>query len=754
MKRYNVILESQLEPEDKDVLWLWEKKLKQFRGTGWEDITGGEAPKVEVNEDDLSIEDNKIEFSDRKFDPANFSGMGYVILRKNIVEGKNILTSDMVSEKNTIYEIKYDFDLDGSTISMPEGSILKFNGGILRNGVLNDANIFSDKNSMIFDNVIVNSDNVYITWFDSAENIKKDATNAFKQAIRKSSQDFYKTIYVPKGSYNISSTLECMNIAIVGDSKYRENVKILFNTSADIPLFHVKNKPSSPLSEFVLKNLYVAGYYISTLERVGICVLNDETSPSLRLRIENCSIKRFSVGIKAYCLIDSIIKDTYIGYNYDGFLTYTPANNIGTSTTFDHCYIQVNLRHITIEPNSMLDLRFVNGTIFEEAKDYVIHVKGGMPYLLIDQCYFESNSYGHDWNGAIQDDENVKENILWIEASSDDVSARYYTYVISNSFVAGSNSWGKLGKVITANAGVIQITNNVFTRFKTIFDLVGGYTGRNTKFSITFNSSYFGGKAAQLFTEESLTLLYNTRDDLNIDYYSPDRIAGYINPVNIRYDGNSIVEDGIENAPGTAGITNNINIKKSGQCIASFNTAGVAIIGNTGSRASTQANAQSNSLCLLNGTDLTTRINQERDNKLHSYIQSMVHSLQTRLMTYVYRSDTGVFERKYLMDFKDISSTELSGKDPSLYRYIIYYLTDKSVLTISNGTNWVDFEGNPVLAQSSGTFDQKPSSALGIRIGFNYFCTDRQTEEGKSNGIMIYYKGDESWVDSLGREIN
>ena len=40
----------------------------------------------------------------------------------------------MLSETNTIYEIRYDFDLNGASLEMKEGCTLKFNGGSLANG--------------------------------------------------------------------------------------------------------------------------------------------------------------------------------------------------------------------------------------------------------------------------------------------------------------------------------------------------------------------------------------------------------------------------------------------------------------------------------------------------------------------------------------------------------------------------------------------------------------------------------------------
>ena len=79
---------------------------------------------------------NVLKFKDKKYNPANFSGDGYIILRKNIVDNKNILTADMISEKNTYYEVRYDFDLNGETIILPENTSLVFKGGHINNGTV------------------------------------------------------------------------------------------------------------------------------------------------------------------------------------------------------------------------------------------------------------------------------------------------------------------------------------------------------------------------------------------------------------------------------------------------------------------------------------------------------------------------------------------------------------------------------------------------------------------------------------------
>ena len=97
---------------------------------------------VQVDEEDTTTDKGKIKFKDRAYEPDKFSGKGYKILRKNIVcntetgESKNILTEDMINEPNTVYEIRYDFDLNDETITIPEGCVLQFEGGSFNNGTI------------------------------------------------------------------------------------------------------------------------------------------------------------------------------------------------------------------------------------------------------------------------------------------------------------------------------------------------------------------------------------------------------------------------------------------------------------------------------------------------------------------------------------------------------------------------------------------------------------------------------------------
>lgn len=70
-----------------------------------------------------------------------------------------------------------------------------------------------------------------------------------------------------------------------------------------------------------------------------------------------------------------------------------------------------------------------------------------------------------------------------------------------------------------------------------------------------------------------------------------------------------------------------------------------------------------------------------------------------------------------------------------------------------NGTAWVTADSSTTSAAKSGAFSDKPD-ASNIYVGFPYFCTNKQTAEGATDGIMIYHKGNNVWVDALGRVVS
>lgn len=162
---------------------------------------------------------NKIKqlvLGNRPYNPSEFSGKGYKVLEKNIqtVGGvkKNILTAIMLSEANTIYEIRYDFDLDGKTIEMKEGCTLKFCGGSLKNGNIkfNCTELAGTPNILCeFDGCIKNSV-LDITWFGAQKNDTNiDNAVIINKIINLNIETrISNVIYIPEGVFYIKSPIQ------------------------------------------------------------------------------------------------------------------------------------------------------------------------------------------------------------------------------------------------------------------------------------------------------------------------------------------------------------------------------------------------------------------------------------------------------------------------------------------------------------------------------------------------------------------
>ena len=167
--------------------------------------------------------------------PSQKTGLGYVILRKN----KSF--AEQVIYNNTIYEIGYDFDLDGETVSIPSNCILKFTGGSIDNGKLSSANskgfivkaeeyqIFGD--SLTFDvsnlrTCILNKE-VYAKWFgDMSES--SDSSIAIRKAIdavggSRFPVSYYPTIYLPPTNIYMYSTVEIDSYGVIIDGRHQRN---------------------------------------------------------------------------------------------------------------------------------------------------------------------------------------------------------------------------------------------------------------------------------------------------------------------------------------------------------------------------------------------------------------------------------------------------------------------------------------------------------------------------------------------------
>lgn len=204
------------------------------------------------DEEDLTTDGAVLSFKDRKYKPHNFSGLGRVILRKNIIKDgnnfKNILTQDMINQSNTIYEIRYDFDLNKEEIIIPKGCVLDFQGGSLNNGNIKGNFIIDDCGSVsipLFNNIQLESLNkyYYLSWF-VAKN--EDASFILNNICSK----LDKCIYIDK-TIKINNTIKCASgTKIQGIATMRNFITIpnTFNGDCVFKCFSDKNTAIASIS--------------------------------------------------------------------------------------------------------------------------------------------------------------------------------------------------------------------------------------------------------------------------------------------------------------------------------------------------------------------------------------------------------------------------------------------------------------------------------------------------------------------------
>lgn len=161
------------------------------------------------DEEDLTSVDQSgtdvLKFKNKAYAPLVFSGKGRTYLRKNITGGKNVLTSAMIADSNTIYHIQYDYDLNEQTLTIPAGCVLQFDGGSISNGTLvgNGSSIIAP-DIQIFDDITFDgtfNGNLNAMWVGAKPNDSAFDNSDILQSWLDSYSDFFSVIDWPLNTY-------------------------------------------------------------------------------------------------------------------------------------------------------------------------------------------------------------------------------------------------------------------------------------------------------------------------------------------------------------------------------------------------------------------------------------------------------------------------------------------------------------------------------------------------------------------------
>lgn len=529
---------------------------------------------VKLNPEDLQKNSSgQIEEANRAYDTSTFSGLGYRILRKNIQSNKNILTQSMINMPNTIYEIRYDFDLNGNTINIPDSCELKFVGGSLKNGIL-DGNftISSNKYNILIDIIAkgILNEEIPIEWFGGKaysywEDVQNgvDSNSALENAIQSNgsriitfNEGYYKitkTINLPpyitiKGNavnskyYNIRRT-STPNVPLSSKIYFNSEDEVLFNINnnyisiEDISLHGTRSSDAIHLIDsgysIKLKNvqIYVWRYGIY---RIWDHILRTGFSGSI---IDNCSFTELTGGIfidydesnagsELYFITSNDIRNTTFtvckafGVYYKS--NYSISNNIFKACTFSKIGYG----------NYELDLYNTFGCYAIKIESFQTStVNGGNK---IDSCYFEdiipyrtgTAIEGETTlsNGNIIPTDDTKYSTGIFYNCNIELDTTYYTNILKF-FRIDNNTSISIGNARIYSFNTI-FNNNVWRYTRLIYHEHSNIVPNYLNQSIVYNNNWRIATTSPLTGLVSYTL-YNDRFNALVINQLEDRFTDY-----------------------------------------------------------------------------------------------------------------------------------------------------------------------------------------------------------------------------------
>ena len=495
---------------------------------------GGTINNLADDEDLVSVDKGEslsvLKFADRAYNPDRFSGKGYKILRRNIIDGKNILTQEMINQPYTIYVVQYDFDLNGATITLPEGCMFDFQGGSISNGFLEGK---------------IENTHARPEWFHSPKD--EDWSAAIQQAL-----NVCPTVKLSDKIYNISkkivlniynSLIGCGHARSIILSQIDDGYAIYCNLDDDF------NPLSTPYATMQIKDLDIRYKYSGWQETEYL-----EYYPNAHaivsdgyINIENVFISHFNKII-----VFPVYADNVRLYNiraddrarlknpqYDAHKDFNVKwESNGDNTVIDNCYNMnfyfSNNPNITFRNGIQCGvyLYYANAFVFglhnEDTVHYKIRLQDSTSTFI--KCYFHRNPLNVDEKSIFTFKRESSSNFLIIQDCvfnnhgyvKDQVYIQEPTCIYvenKNADVRIINSYVS----VLSNHGDIYYKQNVFIKEKgTIYEVpsMNGryYNGIVCASSITNKLSYY-------FYENNISLIPAKR--IYFTYNNTLRIGDY-----------------------------------------------------------------------------------------------------------------------------------------------------------------------------------------------------------------------------------
>lgn len=306
----------------------------------------GDVTNAADEEDLTSDEHNLLKLKNRN----NLDGMGYIILRKNKT------FAEQLTQTNTIYEVRYNFDLNGEEVTIPEGCVLDFQGGSLNNGVVvGNSTVIVAHLVKIFDSVFLGGSFLgsgHPEWYGTIVGEKSVCLIESMTSLYKG----YSNIELQEGKYYVHSgkSIQCRSL----EGKGRNTIIEVTGYTDDYTPFILGRLGGSPT------------------ERTW-----NQTIRGLRIEMRELDVLRtscLSIGATTRCLIDNITC-----WNYAVRKSEFSATDLSNPENYCNYGIVVNG---AIELTSM--------TNFVSSGDIGVYFKTSADVFTMLNGYIESNNFG------------------------------------------------------------------------------------------------------------------------------------------------------------------------------------------------------------------------------------------------------------------------------------------------------------------------------------------------------------------------
>ena len=446
-----------------------------------------------------------IRFKDRD----NSNGMAYKYLRKT----KNmILSQSDFNQANAIYEIRYDFDLNGSTINIPEGCVLQFEGGSISNGTITGqgTKILGSTLNIFTSIVIEGTWNVPTISTSMFSSLSED--NDLRKVIALSNSRIQNTIIIEDGIYNIDiETNQGTGITLNSNTHLilNGNIQLKSNNFTNYSIINIVNCSNVIVSgsgsiigdrethidtggEWGMGinildsvNVEITGIDVSNCWGDSIYIGNPSTS---RININKCHLSKsrrqgISITEGDTIVVDSCTITDIIGTDPQSAIDIEPNAN-GNITNVIVKNVKVSACHIGIMAYARAAGAIINNISF-----YNCYVNGvtfagyrmigeGINLVSIENC-ISVNSGGYPIEIRYVNDFKISNCIL--QSAEEDVTGIFQS-ACQVGTITGCN--------ITAPKGIGVGSNMVITNNKiTATDSILNYSDFGNVTNITFNNN-------------------------------------------------------------------------------------------------------------------------------------------------------------------------------------------------------------------------------------------------------------------------